>query len=204
MLTQTEICNLALGNIRDTFRIQDIGEDTPQANACRLYFKINRLELLARHDWGFASRTVSLATHDTVATPGWSNRYNYPARCVVIREIITDGWVNTNPPIAYQVEVLPGDDPATSDTKTVMMNVLEPLARFTADIETTAIFSPGFDESLAWRLAAMIAMAVTGKVDRAREARETYRRIVLEAMAADLSEGFTIIEVEPKAVSVRE
>lgn len=82
MATQAEICNMALGHIGISERIESISDDVPEADSCNLHYTTVLDKALAAFDWQFARRLVTL-TEDADDPPDpWSYQYVYPADVV--------------------------------------------------------------------------------------------------------------------------
>lgn len=88
MSDQITISNMALSALGVSTLIQDLSEDSVEANACNMFFDQARQELLAGYAWNFASYTVALSLVSQNPTPQWAYSYAYPANAFRIQKIL--------------------------------------------------------------------------------------------------------------------
>jgi len=78
MASRTEIANLALGHFGQ-YRIDDIDERTPTAEAVRDCWTICRDSTLRAHHWNFATTAAVLSQLATAPLFGWAYQWALPA-----------------------------------------------------------------------------------------------------------------------------
>lgn len=89
--SKTILCNQALAMVGFAARIGDVDtENTPGANACRLFFDTVRDIILETRPWPFATRRWSLEDLGLTGTQwtDWAHRYKKPADCMLACSIV--------------------------------------------------------------------------------------------------------------------
>lgn len=90
--SKTTICNQAIAMIGYAGRIGDVDtENTPAANACRLFFDQIRDIVLESRPWPFATRRwtlESIGIDNTLYAGDWAYRYKKPADCILACKLI--------------------------------------------------------------------------------------------------------------------
>ena len=86
-LSETSICNQALGKIGAT-KIDDVeAENSVQAIQCRLHYEPTRDALLRSHYWPFASAREELEQDDTDPDFEWDNQFVLPSDFLYLKSI---------------------------------------------------------------------------------------------------------------------
>lgn len=88
-MTEIEICNLALSNIRAR-SINSLDEASLAAQQCKLKYPIMRDYLLKQESWGFATVIKPLALKSGASVFNWVYAYQYPSDAIVIDRVILD------------------------------------------------------------------------------------------------------------------
>lgn len=88
MVSEVNICNLALGNIR-AGTINSLDETSVQARQCKLRYPILRDQMLQDSPWQFAGSIRPLAVLTTTVF-NWAYVYQYPSDCLRINRVIPD------------------------------------------------------------------------------------------------------------------
>ncbi len=174
MSSEVDICNLALSHLGDTATVASINppDGSAQAEYCQRFYPMARDSLLEMHEWGFATKRVTLAKLSTNAASGWAYAYAQPNDVLntlaVLDPAASDdysagiaqplGWnaqplvnVGVYTPQPYALE----SDSTGADI--VLTNQVNAVMRYTARITDTGKFSPLFVEALAASLAAMLS-----------------------------------------------
>jgi hypothetical protein len=225
MTTAVDICNRALSSIGAQTTISSLGEQSPEAVQCALWYDSTRKQLLRTANWGFARRQVALTllgelTDATTPFP-YLFKYAYPADCLKFRYMIPPPIINNNS-VAPQVGVGPvgpfGFGPSrqfrwmvNTDvdgngvyTKTLLTNVQGAIGCYTMDMTNPDIFDNLFEDALEAAMAARLAIPVTGKVglyDRAVQSAESAIRV---ARAQDGNEGIPTTDHSVDWITTRE
>lgn len=168
-MDQITICNMSLARIR-----QDTIESITEANSvgaqyCNLFYDPVRQMALQEHPWQFAKKTKALAL--TTTDPlGWEYEYQKPSDCLRMLRLAPEGGTDlvrtfvegemvyspsSNGPskVAFEIE---GD--------VIHANLEEAYGIYIQDVEDVTLFSPAFVKYFYLRLAAEIAMPITGKM----------------------------------------
>ena len=171
-MNDTQICNLALGEVGDSYSIMDINETSNQAAVCRLFFEPTRDALLRSHPWSFARSLADLSALSADPVFGWDYQYQLPADFIRLVEFNgLDAWRTEDD---FQVAngpegglVLLTDEDAASIV-------------YIKRVTDANLFDPLFVEALTLRLAMRVCTKLTkddGIKDRlTREAKETMAR----------------------------
>lgn len=179
MATSTaQIANLALGRIGVLGIIEDLDTDTStEGLACRDVYEQALDEVLAAHDWPWATRQASLALLFEVADLteftrlDWLYGYALPSDCVKPRDL----WPGVRNPapgdlVPYALE---NYSSATVTEQLVLFTDLQSttalpaVLRYTRRVEDVALYPASFVRALALRIAAEIAGPI--KKESARE-----------------------------------
>ena len=172
-----DICNLALVRLGHA-PIQSLTEGSEEANKCQtLYDRIRRTALRA-HPWNFATTTVALSQLEgDEVLYDWDYVYQVPADCLRVLYIV-DSSSPASDTIPYELQtggVLLTDQP-------------EARLRYIKDVSDTSLFDEQFVEAFSYRLAADLAMPLTGKAEYANSLTQLYNTTVRAAMASDSKE----------------
>ncbi len=195
-ISKVKIGNMALSNIGARSSIEDLTENTAEAQQINLWYDFARGEALEAFNWSFARKRLTLALHADDPPPGvWAYRYQYPADALVLRFI--ENPTNTGSSdsifqqydsvgsnaVPYNIEV---DD--AKESKTILTNLEDAVGVYTFDLETTSLFSKLFIQTLAANLGYHIAMALTGKSDIRKEQYDRFLELLTFAPAANANE----------------
>ena len=150
-MTDIQICNLALARLGDS-RITALNDATAQAQYCSLFYAQTLEELQADFDWSFCRKQVNL-TSGTAPITGYSIQYALPAGFIrAIRLGNIDASENFG---SWEIV---GTNLHT--------NIASPVALdYIALVTTTTSFPAIFVEALSMKLAAVLAMPLTGSKD---------------------------------------
>lgn len=147
-MTDVQICNLALARLGDA-RITALTDSTAQATYCSLFYAQTVEELQADFDWSFCRKQVGLFG-GTSAFTNYSTKYSLPADYIrVIRVSGIDSSENFG-----TWEVI-GTDLQTNISSSLSLDYI-------ANITDTTKFPAIFVEALTIKLAAVLAMPLTG------------------------------------------
>lgn len=145
--SQTRIANRALTLMGSSKRILSLGDPSPEAKTMLALFDGARDATLAAHPWNFALARAALPSLSTPPAYGYAFAYQLPADCL--------RWL---PPGR-------GDRDwyrAEQEGGRLLSDVSAPLrVRYIARVEDVALWSAGFADALAYRLAAEAAEPLT-------------------------------------------
>jgi hypothetical protein len=92
-MNDTQLCNLALAEVGDSYSITDIAETSNQAAVCRLFFEPTRDALLRAHQWNFARTLADLTALSDDPIFGWDYQYALPSDFIRLIEFNgLDAW----------------------------------------------------------------------------------------------------------------
>ncbi|WP_461521167.1 hypothetical protein [Porticoccus sp.] len=203
MTSVVAICNQALSHLR-AGGINSLDETSLQAQQCKLKYPLLRDMLLKQNDWSFAKKLVplSLTTKDVF---DWVYAYNYPSDCLQINRLVinfeqfssVDGAYRTRHPesiytpdtrqqVRHQVMTENGD-------KIIVANEPDLRIEYRARVEDPTLFPPEFVLTLAYFLAADMAMVIVGGQDGERMMKNyftLYQNTLANAIANDRNEDY--------------
>lgn len=186
------IGNLALSFIGDS-RISDIEEDSKPAREIRPVWDEVRRFVLGKGEWNFAMRRKSLSARPaTVTNPviGYENAFPLPSDCRRFVEIIEPRQVR---------------DCYANEAGEILANTTGPLViRYVRDVVEPALWSDGFVEAFAFRLAWQICDALAGEgKGRKEKALKAYKEALKEAKGDDAKQNPPRAHVETDWVRER-
>jgi hypothetical protein len=160
-MTDIQICNLALARLGDS-RITALTDATAQAQYCSLFYTQTVEELQTEFDWQFCRKLASLTADATSPAFGYSRRFAVPSdflRLIRLNGIdedenfskweIVDGFIHTDLSAPAQIEYI-------------------------ASVTTAAKFPAVFVEILSAKLAANLAMPLTGSKELFSQMAEVF------------------------------
>lgn len=183
MATQVEIINLALGHIAQA-PIASISEASVQAETAVRVWETCRKETLRGHDWAFATVVATLtlsATYGTLTTSGlyagdYVYAYQYPSNCLAMWHIYGESLADKS--VGEDFREL--YDPINS-AKVLVTNVQDALGEYTFDVTDPQYYDSTFVTMLSYRLAAAMAMPLTGDPQLAVTMMQTFTTMMSEA-----------------------
>lgn len=163
-MTDIQICNLALARLGDA-RITALTDATAQAQYCSLFYSQTLEELQSEFDWQFCRKQVNL-TSGTAPLTGYSLQYALPSDFIrALRLGNIDASENFG-----SWEII-GTNLHTNFTSPVALDYI-------ALVTTTTSFPAIFVEALSMKLAAVLAMPLTGSKDLFKQCAELYMATV--------------------------
>jgi hypothetical protein len=168
MPTVTDIANLALSRLGEQ-GISDISENIPNAIRCRLHYETARDSLLRSHQWNFATVRAELTQLEDAPAFGWTHAYQLPADFLCLSTL--NGAQAKRCASAYVIE---GDN--------LLTNAGSAQITYVKKVTDPNRFDSLFADVLIFRLAAAIAMDVTGDAAK-RDSMETMAGIRLDSAA---------------------
>lgn len=182
-----DICNLALSRLgKATINsIEYERGNSAEAIRCRLEWDSTKKSVLRDHPWNFATRIEALALVSGVTVPGWSYVYIYPRNCEFPRRVFNAATVNLSIKQPYRVI---GSN--TSSNKLILCNLEQAYMEYTADVQDPTMFDASFVDALAWKLAAQLALSLTGDARLGTQMMQTYQMVLKQAKINNASEGY--------------
>jgi hypothetical protein len=169
-MNDTQLCNLALAEIGDSYSITDINETSNQAAVCRLFFAPTRDALLRSHQWNFARTLADLSALSDDPIFGWDYQFSLPSDFIRLVEFNgLDSWTTEDD---FQIANGP------SGGLILLTDEDEASITYIKRVTDANLFDPLFVEAFTLRLAARICTKLT-KDDAIRD---RLRKDAMEAM----------------------
>ena len=179
-----ERCNAALASL-GARSVTSLGEESKEARLCALRAEPVRDALLRAHPWNFAMRRADLPALAEEADG--ANRFQLPADCLIVR------LVEAAEPDDWRVE-----------GRTLIAPVPPPAAvRYTARITDPTQWDALFAECFSAKLAAELAVAVTGSRAEEGHREQLYRAKLAEARRNDALESGSAVPREGSWLEAR-
>ena len=181
-MSETELCNLALGRI-GAKRINNLETDqTLEAIQCRLHYPQTRDAVLRSCWWPFALTRVALEQAEEGPINEWDNQFILPSDFLRLKEMFEDGVLKKRMPrISYHLE---SEKILTDETSVAIIYVRRE--------KDTAKFDPMFTEVLALTLAMRLSMPLARDNVMRRELQEELFIVNKKARTIALQETNTI------------
>lgn len=173
-LGQDQLCNLALYNIGAN-QIADISDNTPEAQACNIFWIPCRDDVYSEHQWGFANSQVVLNLL-TTNSPGWIYTYAYPNNVARVWAVYNPCNAERKDEVEFDTLYIPG-----SGVRSLVSN--EPLAICDATyiIADPLLWDAKFAIAFSERLSAQISIPLTGDAAVAQTHLAVYNLLISEA-----------------------
>lgn len=184
MASAVDIVNTALAHIGDAATVSSISpaEGSAQARHGARFYPIARDELLAMHNWTFATKRATLAALDVTEPSSWTYAYAEPADLLKVIAVLDSdaqddlvvtpstsdvfavaggGYASVNPnaatsftprPYVREVMVIDGDDVGV-----IFSDTEDAELRYVAKVTDTTKFPPLFVSTLGYLLASYLA-----------------------------------------------
>ncbi len=185
--SDVSICNLALFRIGHSQRINSLNEASVPAELCKVIYPIARDRLLEDFDWSFARKRVALASVGDPPT-NWDYQYQYPSDCLKARAIVYEGDRAPTASNRIPFEVTAN---TVNEGKAICCDLEEAELIYTAYVTSTALFTPSFDDALAWAIALELVMPLSRDAKFATLAAQQLPVAVQKAQALDANERQT-------------
>lgn len=198
MISQVDICNLALAKLSQDVTISSMNERSKEARTfARLWDPMRDLVLSAR-DWPFAIKAQALALDPEDPLPGWQYRYARPADCLTALAVTNELGLRAGRmlsrwcyPDYRQRFAVPYQQ--VHGTQSTCFVTDEPGAYlvYVMRVEDTDRYPPHFVDALACKLAEESAPAIIGDRGQAEKPRlmQAYKLALGEAAAHDFNES---------------
>lgn len=180
----TDICNLALSHVGSTTVLQSLSEVYKEAQQCNLHYEPARQEVLRRIDWGFAKRTVALASQgDPPST--WRFSYAYPSACERVLKVYDPRLYSRDASPLPPFEVSASDN---QEFRRIWSDQDEAVAEYIADVTQVSAFDQQFVMALSHLIASRLAVPLMGDHDVAERMLNRYEYYIQQAAMSDRKE----------------
>lgn len=163
-VTQKEIINLALNHLAVAPLVSTDEGSVASLAALRVWDSA-RKESLRGHDWSFGTVVATLtisATYATLSTSAlyagsWIYAYTYPSDCLALWRVYNESKADKS--VSEDFRELYD---STNSQRVVVTNVYEALGEYTFDVTDPAYYDANFVRVLSYKLAADMAISLTG------------------------------------------
>jgi len=159
--TETEVCNMALSYLGEPGRLTNVDTDTTrEAELCRQFLPLARDELIERHPWDFALRSVRPTKRSASPRVDYKYAYDYPEGVASVLGLVRSDvdynykTMGTTGQYEYTVEL---DD---NGDRVLLTDLDDALMLYVAKVTDPTKWSTTFTSALAWRLVFHMAGAV--------------------------------------------
>ena len=167
--SDVEICNLALLACGAT-GIDTLDDDTQEAKICKLIYKSSRDNFIRKHNWNFATKTLSL-TLSVETTIGYASTFQLPDDYLKFVQLIGT---------QYKTKIV-GDKLATNATSVSI--------EYIARIENVTLYPADFVEAFSLAMAMKMIYKFNQSINAKQSLQTDAKNALREARTADGQEG---------------
>ena len=175
-----EICNSALNSL-GAANITALTEDSRNARLCNQRYEPVRDAIFRTHYWNCLVKRVELAADSTAPAYEYTKQYTLPADCIRIMQI--GGFHNGSS------SMLDNGQTFKVEGRKIITDEPEIFLTYLAKITHPQQYDTLLVETLAARLAAELAYAITQSNTLASQLQEVYQTKLREARFVDATEG---------------
>lgn len=195
-ISKLEIWNQALSRCGSSQLIQDEAEQSSQRVLAELHYAQARDAVLRHANWLFAKKTEPLALLSEDPPPGWDYLYDYPADCLLMREIVPEdgNGMYLNYRYSDEPNVLGRHFQAfqvcsVGKDRAIAANLEDAYGVYTRRVENAALFPPDFSDAVILSLAGRLCMPLRVDDRRRSQIMDEFRQAMTSAAANDLNES---------------
>lgn len=152
-LAKVDVFRMAVARSGGYAKISSDEDASKEASVCRVFWEPALRSTLEDHDWDFARRAKAVALL-TEEHSDYAYAYKFPNDCLAPRRIVNPAGTDlTDPKTRIPMETrmnIAGTD------RVILTNQEDAELIYTAYTDVVGLFTPGFVDALAWRLAAEI------------------------------------------------
>jgi hypothetical protein len=184
-MTEAQICNLALSRLGSSLFITALTDTTVQGIQCNLVYANARDMVLEGFPWNFATRTELLTEQTEETHPLYSFVYAYPSSCLRVLRVFPAGAAKTTREVfeVYNTVI------TATQYKRIASDIEDAYAEYILAVTDPTLFSLGFVDAMAWKLAAMLCVSVKGSAKDLPMLEAEYTQARSRAQANDANEG---------------
>lgn len=187
--TAENIVNIALSRLGVTATVTSLSTDTSeQAVQANLIYATTRDALLAEYPWRFATKHMALVDSSDPDQVEFAYVYEYPSDCLRVLRLYPEGqiWANVQPD--YETYTA-GVGTAGADERLIGTDIEDAYIDYIAQVTDPDLFSLGFVDCLAWRLAAELAVPLARDFNRRDALYKIYMQTLDSVRACDMGEA---------------
>jgi len=156
---------------------------------------MSRQAVLRDHQWGFATRSVTLAAVTATDYVGWDYAYTYPIDALYASRLYNSA---SDDEINYTIEANEG-----LNKKYILTNEPNAVLIYVADAKEENLFDSLFVEALSFRIASAIIVPLKGDMALLQTMNQAYGMAIAKAKASDSNEGFKEPNTDSSLLSSR-
>lgn len=182
MASEVSICNLALAHLSNQANIASLMEQSVEAQLCSQFYPIARDQVLAKHNWSFNTKRVSLAAlaNDSLQ---WAYSYARPSDCLSIVAMLVPGALDDFDQQDYVQEQ------NTSGILVLRTNVVNAVLKYCVKITDPTLFEANFVVATSYLLASFLAGPITKDMQLKKSMAEAYKLMVGEAATSNANDS---------------
>ncbi len=180
-ITNTAIANIALKEL-GAAKITSFTDGSKNQGLVVDFWDFAKEYALSYYPWTFSiKRQANLATLATAPAWGWKYAYAYPSDCLRIL-VLGKGGVETDMAWAHEA--------AADGSQIIVTDIAAPIdVKYIYNVTNTQVFSPQFVIALAKTLKWMLAIPITGKIERQIQAEKELQEYFARGMSVNGQEG---------------
>ena len=163
MATIAGINNTALQLIKNSKTIVSLGDGTKESNACNVIYAELRDNLLAMHNWNFATKRLKLPRLTNAPAFEWTYGYQLPSDFIRV-SMLSDNSSGTGT-VAYKIE----GDQVNTDAADLYL-------KYVYQVTDPNLMIPSFRLALSKFISSYLAVALAQSASRSVELRKEFFR----------------------------
>ena len=197
MPSVVDICNEAM-DLLGAATITSLTENSKEARLCNRRFETVRDAVLRSHPWNTAVTRAEIARDSTAPAFGFTYQYTMPTDPYCLR--VLSFWNSNvdNEAAAYDSQVM-----YKIEGRKILSNEGTCKITYIGRVTDTEQFDPMLSNTIAHRLAAETAYAITGSTTVAQQMQALYEQRLREARSMDGMEGYPDKIIADDFVNIR-
>lgn len=197
MPSVVDICNEAM-DLLGAATITSLTENSKEARLCNRRFETVRDAVLRSHPWNTAVTRAEIARDSTAPAFGFTYQYTMPTDPYCLR--VLSFWNSNvdNEIAAYDSQVM-----YKIEGRKILSNEGTCKITYIGRVTDTEQFDPMLSNTIAHRLAAETAYAITGSTTVAQQMQALYEQRLREARSMDGMEGYPDKIIADDFVNIR-
>lgn len=183
MTSVVQIAKMALSHLGKNWDISALTEASEEARQCNLHYEPARDAALRDVAPGWATCYATASGLTGTVPGGWEYMYAYPTTSLRLLEIVNSLGSNS-PTIPFEVAI------SVDGTRIILTDQEDAELKFVTRVNDPNAFDPLFVKALAFRLAADVAIPLTGNAQVATTMEQQYRLAINVAAMGTANEGY--------------
>ena len=197
MASVVDICNEAM-DLLGAATITSLTENSKEARLCNRNFEKIRDTVLRAHNWNIAITRKQLAKDSDAPAFGFTNQFTLPTDPYCLR-VISLHTANVDNEISpYDVQAM-----FKIEGRKVLSNESTCKITYIARVTDTETYDPLLSSTIAHKLAAETAYAITGSTSASQSINHLYELRLREARSIDAMEGIPDKQIADDFINIR-